>query len=241
MHVNTHTPRQPVLEAAHPALPGSSEVHLWLCRQVPASGPGMLPSVLSRYLGRPVDALDFLRGPHGKPRLRPPCAGLEFNVSHSGRWQVLAVSGGAPVGVDIEPLDSARNVERIARRFYTSAEVETMDGLREDAARAYFFDCWVLKEALSKAAGGALAPTLGAVGFRPAVSAILYQDGEAPADGLPRCHELFEPAPGWPLALCREGVESPLPVRVFHWEGEGRHRPVDLPRRAGGTGFSRLP
>ena len=208
-----------------PGLPGAAEVHLWLCRQPSAPEGGLLRSVLSRYLGVPAQELDFVRGSHGKPRLRAaphpalhpalhPTKPLEFNLSHSGPWQVVAVSGGGAVGVDIEFRDGARDIGKLAHRFYTPCEVKALDGMRGEAALAYFYDCWVLKEALAKAAGETIVATLGAVGFRPVTSGILHWDGEAPTDGHPRHYALFEPEPGWPLALCVEGATPPM-VQVF--------------------------
>ena len=105
--------------------------------------------------------------PHGKPHPSGPAEGLEISVSHSGDWVALAVSEGAPVGVDVEGVSAARDVEGLAD--FTLAEVERRDWLllpAEERAAA-FFGYWARKEALLKATGLGLSGGLRRVAVSP--------------------------------------------------------------------------
>jgi len=54
-----------------------------------------LRHLLAGYAGREPHALVFAQGAHGKPAL--PATGLEFSLSHSGGYAVLAVTRGRRV------------------------------------------------------------------------------------------------------------------------------------------------
>ena len=102
-------------------------------------GQAALRRVLSSYVGGDPATLAFERGPHGKPSL----AGreLEFSVSRSGEVAFVAVSGGGPVGVDVERVQPGRAVERIARRLAADEAAALADA--EPAERDLTFHrCW---------------------------------------------------------------------------------------------------
>jgi len=84
--------------------------------------------------------------PHGKVRTD----GAELSVTHSGDWVGLAI-GTAPVGLDVERIDSAQNVDGVARMSLAPEEQHELaqyDGL----AKAHAFTrYWTRKEALLKA------------------------------------------------------------------------------------------
>ena len=65
-----------------------------------------LRQILGHCYGLTPSAIVFGYGPHGKPEIvantessRPD---VQFNISHSGAWGLIAVTIGAVVGVDIE-------------------------------------------------------------------------------------------------------------------------------------------
>lgn len=85
------------------------------------------------------------KGPWGKPYI--PHA-PQFNLSHSGSYVVLAVSGHS-VGVDIEqhrPFDL-----RVARRCFTPDELRWLTA-HTDPVRAFYI-LWTAKECIMKATG----------------------------------------------------------------------------------------
>ena len=90
---------------------------------------------------------------NGRPYIEK--SNIEFNLSHSQDWAVIAITRGRDVknslGVDIEGIH--RNIEHsaLAERFFTPKEQEFIDN---DLAR--FFYVWTRKEALLKSNGTGL-------------------------------------------------------------------------------------
>ncbi|MFF4856932.1 4'-phosphopantetheinyl transferase family protein [Streptomyces rubiginosohelvolus] len=80
---------------------------------------GVRPAV-RRVLGLRPSAVRFGRHAcrrctdpaHGRPRVERPATTLDFNLSRSGPYWLLAVTAGAKIGVGIERLDSAVGVAR---------------------------------------------------------------------------------------------------------------------------------
>ena len=137
--------------------PGDGELHLWFHRQQEFAGSESFQrEVLSRYAGVAPADLEFTKGPNGKPALSFPHLSIAFNVSNCRDRQVLAVSAGCAVGVDLEYCDPRREVERLARRYFSAGELHQLLSCA-DARQLYrFYDYWTLKEAAIKAGGGSL-------------------------------------------------------------------------------------
>lgn len=165
---------------------GPDEVHLWrfplaaarepdaasaLSREERARAAGMqsitarhsfvasqsaLRALLSAYTGTPSHALEFCRAVHGKPLLASPASPLEFNVSHSGDWGVIALARG-PVGVDVEQVRPGRHSPALEKRFLTEGERALLRRRAEADGEAAFFVVWCRKEAYLKATGFGLA------------------------------------------------------------------------------------
>jgi 4'-phosphopantetheinyl transferase len=151
--------------------------------------------------------LQLSRGAHGKPALAWPPLALDFNLSGSGDWLAIAVSDGAPVGIDIEYCDPARAVMRLARRFFRDSEVAQLQACAPAQRSDRFYDYWTLKEASIKAGGGALGLELETVGFElryPQATGSGNSIGSiiplAPATGA--WFGLMQPFADYRLALC---------------------------------------
>ncbi len=85
----------------------------------------------------------------GKPYLKDR-RDLYFNLSHSGRYVVLAW-GDTPVGVDVQQHDPDTNVEAIGKRYFTADEQQYSQGDRNR-----FYEIWTKKESFLKYTGKGL-------------------------------------------------------------------------------------
>jgi 4'-phosphopantetheinyl transferase len=106
--------------------------------------------LLGRYTGAEPSDLRFGASQSGKPRLDSPSS-VQFNVSHSGDVAMIAIARDAEVGVDVEEVKPRADRYGVARRVFTLAEREAIDG------EAAFFRHWVAKEAFVKATGRGMA------------------------------------------------------------------------------------
>ena len=142
----------------------------------------LLRLVLSRYAGAAPADLRFDRtcpvcgGDHGKPRLDRAVHGRsapEFSVSRSSGRFVMAVAADA-VGVDVET-DRNLDYASVAMRLFGPEEAGRIRAVsRVDRASA-FLDLWVRKEALGKAAGAGLSPTVLATNVEPAAGIVTLE------------------------------------------------------------------
>mgnify|MGYP001597559807 CR=1 FL=1 len=217
-------------------------IDLWLCKAPDASGrrtsESYLRCILARYLQCSPEALCFARSDVGRPYLQGAAEGLlDFNLSHSDDYWLLALTCLGQVGVDIERCDNSRPLERLANRFYTAAEAEIFAALPLDRRAAYFFDCWTLKEALAKASGSTMSATVGSAGFSVDSGQIrLFR--AAAEEASKQQFWLFEPETDWHLALCLQGgLEAQVQVNARGWGIDGEVSSVSVPLRAHGKGF----
>lgn len=120
-------------------------------------GEVLARTMLSETCGIPPNKLIFLRSEKGKPKLRD-IPSLYFNISHSGKWIIVVVAD-VEVGIDIEKIRPPQY--RIAERYFSSHEVETLNSLSENKKVEYFFDLWTLKESYLKLIGKGLTKSLG--------------------------------------------------------------------------------
>lgn len=114
-----------------------------------------LRQVLSSALSCAPQELEFVRNQQGKPQLSERFADnrLEFNLAHSHGRAVLAVTSGAPTGVDIEMLRYGTDYMGLAKRFFSDDEQQALLELSGEQQRRAFFACWTRKEAFVKAVG----------------------------------------------------------------------------------------
>ena len=118
---------------------------------------GGLRKLLGGYLGIAPAIIRFDYADHGKPSLAdeilPQLTPLRFNLAHSGGLAVYAFTGLGEIGVDLEQIKPEFTGNDIARRFFSAAEVASLDQLAPEARALAFFTCWTRKEAFIKANG----------------------------------------------------------------------------------------
>jgi 4'-phosphopantetheinyl transferase len=118
------------------------------------AGRGVLRLLLGRYLDRPAPSLRFDYGEFEKPFLHG--GGLWFNLSNSGAMALVALSRRAELGVDLELEPVSFDVEPVARRFFSPAEVAELGALIPEQRPRGFLNTWTRKEAFIKARGDGL-------------------------------------------------------------------------------------
>lgn len=178
--------------------------------------------ILAGYVNSAPQDLTFVTGDRGKPALASGGKGfqVEFNLSHSGDFAVLAIAKSMVLGVDIERINPEFASEQIAERFFAPIEVDHLRSLPPAAQAEAFFSCWTRKEAYIKAVGEGLSIPLDsfAVAFGPGVSPRLLQV-DAQLDEISRWSMYDLQAPG--------GYKAALVI-----EGQGHHL-LQKPWKAG--------
>lgn len=120
--------------------------------------------VLGRYLGCPPEAVAIARDCQhcGKKHGRPYVTGapVDFSVSHSAGWLLLAVVAAGLVGVDLEQVSQNRAVDELANRVLGPAEQNEFLRLPRDQRAGWFIWAWTRKEATLKLTGHGLAGPL---------------------------------------------------------------------------------
>lgn len=128
-----------------------------LCRVV-------LRQLLAERLHRAAQDIRIDTGPWGKPRLAQD-EGLHFNLSHSGRCALIALSTAGSVGVDIERVPVAPGVAELLASLTPGERHYCALNARAQA----FFRVWCGKEAVLKALGVGIAQHLCSVSVIPTV------------------------------------------------------------------------
>lgn len=160
-----------------------------------------LRGVLARYLEEDPAGIELRVGAHGKPALAEPCAGLRFNLSHSGGLALVAVAWGREVGVDLERVDRRRDVLKLADRVLSPAAAASVRAASPATRAVAFHRAWARREALVKCLGTGLRAPLPTA--RVAISSL-------------------DPGPGFAAAVAVTGDAVP-PLRFFGLSAE-RHR-----------------
>lgn len=112
-----------------------------------------LQTVLSKETGIPVEQLVYRYNQWGKPELDMEQP-FYFNLSHSGKYVVLAVSDFL-VGIDIEY--KKKNYEAVAFRCFCKEEYEDiLSGDTRGEQERRFLEYWTMKEAYIKCVGEGL-------------------------------------------------------------------------------------
>jgi 4'-phosphopantetheinyl transferase len=140
----------------------------------------------------------------GKP---PKKGGLTFNLSHSGRLGLVAVTHRREIGVDIEEMRSDLSIKMIAERFFSRREIAMLAALPQARRLEGFFNCWTRKEAFLKARGEGLGMPLNrfSVSLAPDDPALLLEMQACPTEVERWSLFGFQPAAGFVAALAVEG------------------------------------
>jgi 4'-phosphopantetheinyl transferase len=162
---------------------------------------GILRVLLARSVDRAPADLRFDVTGYGKPSLRDST--LRFNISHSHRLALFAISRDVAVGCDIELQDERFLAENIPEHFFSAAEIAGLNATPQTERLAAFFAGWTRKEAYIKARGLGLSLPLNSfdVSLAPSARPALHRG----CDGWSA--RAFEPAPHCSAAVIAEGAD----------------------------------
>lgn len=177
---------------------------------------GCLRGILARYLHCEPGQLSFFMGEHGKPALVDKK--IDFNLSHSGDYALIAIARDRQVGIDVERVRLERELESIAKRYFSTREVSELMALPSEQREAAFFNCWTRKEAYIKAHGLGLSLALDSfdVSLAPNEPAVLHETRSDPSIASRWTLLSLEVDSGYAGALAVEGAE--LEFKYWDWK-----------------------
>jgi 4'-phosphopantetheinyl transferase len=183
-------------------------------------GRALIRIILGHHLRRPSHELAFAYNAFDKPRLADARdAALQFNISHSGEWLLIALAQGRILGVDVEHMREDMVTREIAERFFSAAECVALASLSEEQQCDAFFACWTRKEAYLKARGDGLSLPLDQfdVAFVPGADARLLATRHDPAEVKRWSLCPLDVGAGHKAALVVEGTDWTL--KLWEWPG----------------------
>jgi len=170
-------------------------------------GRGVLRTLLGRYLNLAPQDLRFETAVAGKPHLASGQGQLQFNVSHSGEYVLIAIADDRAVGIDVEEVHDDFDVDEVALHFFSADEKRNLETFTGRAKIEAFYNCWTRKEAYLKAQGAGLSFPLDQfdVSLRPGEPACLIATRPDPAEARRWQLSALDVAEGYKAALAVEG------------------------------------
>ena len=130
---------------------------------------------LSRLYKIPEDEIIFARGEHSKPYVLNMNA--HFNISHSGKYVVVAVSD-VPIGADIEVVRDFSAI--LAKKTFNDDELAYISGRtpyrKKIEMQKAFYEIWTAKEAYLKYTGQGISGGINSLFFKYENSALVAQN-----------------------------------------------------------------
>lgn len=166
-----------------------------------------LRQVLGNCCGVVAEDVPLNYGPHGKPelawdRLSADVPRVQFSVSHSGDYGLIAVTIETEVGVDIEECNPAVKTLKLAERFFSPVEASELANLPAERQLDGFYRGWTSKEAYLKATGRGLTLSLSSFCVRidPDQPAALVHIDDQPDESPCWTTYSFDVGPGYAAA-----------------------------------------
>lgn len=179
----------------------------------------LVRAVFSLYVNEiPPDAWRFGRTEYNKPYIqnRPLPFNLQFNLSHTKRMIVLAVTADDDIGVDVECCTRRNAGLELAQKYFSQVELRDLHALRPARQKARFFDLWTLKEAYIKARGMGLTIPLNHFNYRFPEPGTVQMSFESPLNDQPQRWSLWQikPSETHIVGLAVRRCHSAVPCRI---------------------------
>jgi 4'-phosphopantetheinyl transferase len=137
-------------------LDSSSRFHGPLLRDHYMLAHAGLRIVLARYTGASPEGLRFVRREGEKPTLANPYRHWRYSLSHADDVALVAISARRDVGVDVERITDALDVEALRHRAWSEAELDLLRGATDRERPRAGLRLWTAKEAYLKCIGAGL-------------------------------------------------------------------------------------
>ena len=106
---------------------------------------------LGAVLGVAPETVRLVERPGGAPALAVPDAGpAGFSISHSGPWIACAASATGRVGLDVEVVDPARDIDALAAQAFDASQQAWLAARPAATRVADFYRVWSTLEARFK-------------------------------------------------------------------------------------------
>lgn len=114
-----------------------------------------LRGLLGKLMSASPESIVFAYGSHDKPEIDSEHheTTIKFNMSHTADLAVIGVTQNRPLGIDIEQHKDSRELEKLARRYFSPREVTALFSLPEEKWSDAFYRGWCSKEAVMKITG----------------------------------------------------------------------------------------
>jgi len=116
---------------------------------------GLLRLALALVAKMEPEDFQFDYTEHNKPGLKKNDnpEGIAFNVSHSHDYALVAIGVNRNIGVDVEKVRESLDHEKLAQRFFSTAEYAALMQTPVLQRARVFYTIWTRKEAFVKAIG----------------------------------------------------------------------------------------
>ena len=235
VHLSSTTPSEATLSAEERQR--AARFHFDADRDRYIVAHASLRDILARYLQCEPSELKFSTNEYGKPSLnrsndsaKRPCGvsrfaklttevvttkDIEFNLSHSSDFALIAVTRGRKIGVDVEQIRADIELENLARRNFSPREVSELMALPLEQRTLGFFHCWTRKEAYIKAQGLGLSLPLDSFDVSLDEPAILRATRPDANESARWSLHSFDVESNYDAALAVEG--NGLEIRCWDW------------------------
>ncbi|MEH7218024.1 4'-phosphopantetheinyl transferase family protein [Bacillus toyonensis] len=111
---------------------------------------------IARCTQQHIENIHFTTNIYGKKIVQKHS--ISFNISHSGKWVMIALSTNESIGIDVEKIDII-NIEEVTR-FFNAIEQRYLKELTGKEAQHAFYRIWTAKESFLKCIGKGLSQSL---------------------------------------------------------------------------------
>lgn len=115
------------------------------------AGRALLRQSLGALLGMSPESVRLVERPGNAPLLDVPgTEDVGFSLSHSGEWVACAVSATSRLGLDVERIDAARDIDALAAQAFDAEQQAWLAAQPASARVRDFYQLWSSAEARFK-------------------------------------------------------------------------------------------